>query len=247
MIVGRLLAPLRRWKRFRAELDAVRDVAEFLEISPREALDRARVKETPQEDVLWNERDRKDKEAYRDYYARNLHYLERQDWYNRNADMNFLKYVPSSGSMLDYGCGTAYVAFKAARVRGDIELNLADIPEAMTAEYARWRLDKYGISYEWFDIPEEEKIDYGKEFDFIRCSDVLEHTFHPDRVMENFHEYLKPGGALMFDFLRDVSCEKENTTEAQALRERTLAFVEENFEVIEKRGHHYLVRKPERT
>jgi len=64
------------------EHNAVKDVAEYLKISRSEALQRARIKDTVGEDCLWNAYNRLSKEDYRDYYNKNIHYLERQDWYN---------------------------------------------------------------------------------------------------------------------------------------------------------------------
>ncbi|MFC1735593.1 class I SAM-dependent methyltransferase [Candidatus Hydrogenedentota bacterium] len=237
------LAPFWRLRDLLIQLRSVRDVAEYQKISVIEAVKRARIKETPEEEKLWNEFDRQAKIDYRDYYARNPHYIERHDWTNRAPNLSFLKHIPQSGAFLDYGCGTAYVAFRAKQKRCDISLHLADIPEAMTKDYAQWRLRKHNLSFAWHDIPLDEQIDFGAKFDFIRCHDVLEHTFHPDAVVGNFLASLKTGGILSFDFLVDSEFDKENTRESQALRERTLEIALAGTEVLEQHDNYYLVRK----
>jgi len=165
---------------------------------------------------------------------------------NRYANLFFLDYVPRSGNILDYGCGTAYVFFKAKRKRCDINIHLADIPEAVTKEFAEWRFNKYKLEYNWYDIPKNEKLAYDTLFDYIRCHEVLEHTFHPDVVIEKFFSSLRLGGFLSFDFLKDTVCRKENTKQSQDLRDVTLKYVKKNCEIVYQKRATYLVRKPQK-
>jgi len=225
------------------EINAVSQVAEYLGVEAKEVVRRARIKDTTEESKLWNDLNASTKADYRSYYAQNIHYLERQDWYNRYKRVSFEKYIPWSGSYLDYGCGTAFVASRLHKKRADINIHLADIPEAMTVEFAKYRFDSQSAKYTWYSIPADEHIEFKEKFDFIRCCDVLEHTFHPDRVMENFYFSLKPNGIILFDFLLDPLAEKENTFEAQKLRDKTLDFVHDNFIIIKQKRAHYLVQK----
>lgn len=225
------------------QYQSVKDVSEYLNIPVSVGLRQAKIKDSDSEDILWRQQERHDKADYRDYYSKNSHYLERQDWYNRSCDLRFLRFIPFQGNMLDYGCGTAYVAFKAKRKRKDISLHIADIPEALTKDFTIWRLKKHGFEFSWYDIDKEENDKFPVKFDFIRCHDVLEHTFHPDRTIKNLFESLESGGVLSFDFLKDDEFRKENTREAQELRSETLRFVEDHFDIMKKKGHNYLVRK----
>ena len=226
------------------EINAVSQVAEYLGLEPKEVIRRARIKDTSEESELWNYLNASTKAGYRSYYAQNIHYLERQDWYNRHKRVSWVKYIPRSGNYLDYGCGTGFVASRVHKSRPDINIHLADIPEAMTVEFAKYRFDSQNAKYTWHSIPSDEYVDFIEKFDFIRCCDVLEHTFHPDRVMENFYLSLKPGGTILFDFLLDPLADKENTVQAQELRSKTLAFVHDNFIIIKQKRAQYLVQKP---
>lgn len=233
--------PLLDWYK---QIQSVRDVADYLEISRFEALRKARIKKSLEGESLWNEYERRTKDDYHDFYAKTVRYTVRQDWYNRNNDLSFLKLIPPFGNLLDYGCGTAYVAFKAKQKRPDIEILLADLPEAMTKKFAIWRLQRYNLEFKWFDIPKDEKVNFSDaKFDFIRCHDVFEHTFHPDVVINNFFKSLKHGGFLSFDFLEDPTCHRENTREAQELRDNVMEFVEKHFKLIRRIGGYNLVQK----
>ena len=228
---------------------ALEDVCTYLGIERIEAIRRASIKDTPEESALWGAINRTTKKHYRDYYSKNIHYIERQDWYNRFPDLGFLKMVPTSGKVMDYGCGTAHVILQAAKKRKDLDIHLADIPEAITKNYAIYRFKKHGISATWWDIPENEQLIGVKgDFDFIRCHDVFEHTFHPDVVMKRFVAMLKHGGGLAFDFMdEDGDYAKEKTKESMMLREKVLQTVRENFQIIKESAglqqNNWLVRK----
>ena len=125
------------------EAIALEDVSTYLGIERIEAIRRASVKDTPEESELWGALNRTTKKHYRDYYSKNIHYLERQDWYNRFPDLGFLKMVPVNGKVMDYGCGTAHVFLQAAKKRKDLDIHLADIPEALTKNYAIYRFKKH--------------------------------------------------------------------------------------------------------
>ena len=228
---------------------ALEDVCAYLDIDRIEAIRRASIKDTPEESALWEAINRTTKKHYRDYYSKNIHYIERQDWYNRFPDLGFLKMVPAYGKIMDYGCGTAHVVLQAAKKRKDLDIHLADIPEAMTKDYAIYRFKKHGIKATWWDIPENEQLIGVKgNFDFIRCHNVFEHTFHPDVVMNTFVAMLKQGGVLSFDFIEDDGdYSKEKTKESMMLREKVFQTVRENFQIIKKSGgfnqNIWLVRK----
>lgn len=225
------------------EIKSCKDVSEYLKLDIHKVIKRARVKDTKQEDKLWNNLKPIDKEGYRLYYNKNIHYLERQDWYNRHYKLSSLMKIPKNGNFLDYGCGTAFVAVKLVKKRNDINIYLADIKESLTKDFAKWRFKKNNIKINWFDIPNNEVINYKTKFDYIRCCDVLEHTFHPNIVVKGFYDSLVDGGILEFDFLFDPDAKKENTSEAQILRDETLNFIDENFIKIEQNGNRHLVRK----
>ena len=65
------------------------------------------------------------------------------------------------------------------------------------------------------------------------------------KVVKTFFDSLNVGGYLDVDFVFDPQCKKENTPEAQAAREKTLAFIENNFKVLyaKRKTGRYLCQK----
>ncbi len=50
-----------------------------------------------------------------------------------------------------------------------------------------------GIDFEKDDIPYEEG-----RFDYVICSEVVEHLFYPEKILNEIKRVLKPGGILVF-------------------------------------------------
>lgn len=45
-----------------------------------------------------------------------------------------------------------------------------------------------------FDVFNAEELDDREQVDFILCTEVIEHTRHPEKVIEHIHKKLSPGG-----------------------------------------------------
>ena len=225
--------------------DELTDIAEYLSLSVEKLLTRAKIKDTVSESILWNEKKRMSTDDYRDYYSKNIHYLERQDYYNLNHPrllMEFRK-LKKNAKILDYGCGTAMLAFNAKKTRNNLKIFLADIPEAVTKKYVFWRFKKHNLDFNWIDIPNNELIEKSFKFDLIRCHDVLEHSFHPLKVMKFFYNSLNNDGFITFDYLKSNRIEKEVTFESQKSREEVMNFVKLNFKIIYSYKNKYVVKK----
>ena len=175
--------------------NCLKDAAEYLDCTVDEILHRSRKKTNePDLEPLWNKYQRNTEEDYRDFWAKCEYIIGRQEWYNYHRRIKFKRLIPKYGNYLDYGCGTAYVAFKLKKNRPDINIFLADIPEGITKRFVLWRMQKYDLDFEWYDIPKNEIVNFQCKFDFIRCFDVLEHTFHPYNTVKNLESYLKSNG-----------------------------------------------------
>jgi len=216
-----------------------------MKVNKETSLSNALIKNTLNEKYLWNLKKRESIEDYREYYSKNIHYLERQDYYNLNH-LNILtefRNLRKNASILDYGCGTAVLSFYAKKKRKDLKIFLADIPEAITKHYVFWRFKKYKLDFKWIDIPKNEKIEDSYKFDLIRCHDVLEHSFYPMEVIKYFAKSLKDDGYLTFDYLKSDIIDKEVTQVSQDTREEFMNFVNLHFKFIYSLKEKYVVQK----
>jgi len=72
------------------------------------------------------------------------------------------------------------------------------------------------------------------QYDAIFCLETLEHLPRPVATLRHFHSALRPGGVLIFDYIRSEAIGLDT---AAGLRDRdeALAFVVEHFDVLEGR------------
>jgi 2-polyprenyl-3-methyl-5-hydroxy-6-metoxy-1,4-benzoquinol methylase len=146
----------------------------------------------------------------------------------------FARYVPRGGRVAEYGCGTAPLLVALARRYRHLDLQLvgADIPHLLF-HYARWRLsDSPFVS--WVAIQSDDDTPLSGRYDTIFCLEVLEHVPRPIAVVRHLYEVLRPGGHLVFDYIRS---EGTGLDTVASLRDRlpALRYVLENFEVVQGR------------
>lgn len=101
------------------------------------------------------------------------------------------KYCPGFRSMLEIGCGTAYVLSGVARDFPDARLVGSEIFVA-------------GLGFAAGRVPSAEfvqmdarAIPFREEFDVVGAFDVIEHIEEDERVLAQMHEALVPGGRLV--------------------------------------------------
>lgn len=102
------------------------------------------------------------------------------------------KVITKTGTALDIGCNCGYYSnmisqFGFEKVRG------VDIDE---------RLIKLGKEYFESDtlkleIFNAEELDATNKVDFILCTEVIEHTHHPEKVIKNIKQLLNVGGVAV--------------------------------------------------
>jgi len=146
----------------------------------------------------------------------------------------FTTYVPRGGRVAEYGCGIAPVVTALARYYRHLDLQLvgADIPHLLF-HYARWkfRADRFVAMV---PIRPNDDAPLPGEFDTIFCLETFEHLPRPIAVAQHFHRALKPGGYLVFDYIRSNG---RGLDTASALRDRasTLEFILKHFDIVQGR------------
>ena len=134
-------------------------------------------------------------EGFKEEYFRELARLEGENFWFRARNRLILwalrTYGPGFGSMLEVGCGTAYVlsgvaaAFPQARLTGS---------EAFTEglRFARQRLP--GVEFLQMDA---RRIPFAGEFDVVGAFDVIEHIREDEAALAQMYQALRPGGLLV--------------------------------------------------
>ena len=144
----------------------------------------------------------------------------------------FVKYIPRRGSVCEYGCGAAPIATSLVKYYPHLNLRItcADIPH-MIFHYTRWKFRscpfvRAVMIHPGNDAPLDE------EYDTIFCLEVFEHLPRPLPVLQHLEACLKPGGHLVFDYVRS---EGKGLDTAAGLRDRlkVLRYVSDRFTVIE--------------
>ena len=179
--------------------------------------------------------DAKHLEAWRD--PRHVYYLFSHPYREALSPLRvhpYVRHLRRGGRVAEYGCGTAPIlAALAGRYRHlNLRLVGADLPHLLF-HFARWRFrDAPFVTM----VPIEPGNDapLTGEYDAIFCLETLEHLPRPIPVLEHLHRVLKPGGALIFDYVRSDGTGLDTAT---SLRDRlpALRFVLEHFDIVSGR------------
>lgn len=182
-----------------------------------------------------NENDKKNfLEAWQKH--ENIHILFHTIWYHaKTAYLSFypfLKYLPKKGRILEYGCGIAPITQGLLKYQPHrkYEFTIADIIQ-INFLYAVYRLGNYKNVEYLILAPYENCIKKAVHYDVIICSAVFEHLPNPLEVVADFYESLKPGGMLIFDFIKGQS-EGLDTKKAVEERSAVLEYIKKNFKVV---------------
>jgi SAM-dependent methyltransferase len=142
----------------------------------------------------------------------------------------FMPYIPKNGHICEYGAGAAPITYAIRRFyqrRWQITATIVDIP-SWSFDYARWTF----ADTSWVDCVEltpHDDAPLRDAYDTIICNVVFEHLPRPMAVAQHFHDSLKPGGYLVFDYIESVGTGLDTKT---ALRNRTavLQWIADHFQ-----------------
>ncbi|PIQ97623.1 MAG: hypothetical protein COV67_03245 [Nitrospinae bacterium CG11_big_fil_rev_8_21_14_0_20_56_8] len=97
-------------------------------------------------------------------------------------------------TILDLGCGSGYWTDRIARLYPWTQVVGADCGEEFIAK-AR---DRYASDRASFQVEHFERLSFQDgSFDCVYADNVLEHAWDVDRVLEEIHRILRPGGVLI--------------------------------------------------
>lgn len=91
-------------------------------------------------------------------------------------------FIQSKKSVLDVGCGNSRLPVVLKEKGVDIEV--ADISDEVLKGF-----EKYGIKSNRIDLENISALNFGKKFDYIILSEVLEHTKNPEEIINKLKNF----------------------------------------------------------
>jgi len=158
------------------------------------------------------ERDSWRLEAFERAYAEVGCYRDHYDWARRSGiptEVEDYRYprikgwlidqvAPQRGqALLDVGCGSGFLLFDLRRRHPGLRLCGIDVSLAHLASLARRKRDDHitdilALASDGEDLPFPDGT-----FDWVTCSEVLEHIHAPEQAIREMYRVLKPGGTLL--------------------------------------------------
>jgi len=106
---------------------------------------------------------------------------------------------PKNIQVLDYGCGSGIYGLKLALAGYDV--TLADLP-SKTFKFIQFICKKHNLKVKFQELSGDNYALFGK-FDYIICTDVLEHVDEPEELLRILIEHMDDNGwifiATFFD------------------------------------------------
>jgi SAM-dependent methyltransferase len=100
------------------------------------------------------------------------------------------------GTVLDYGAGIGTFVLLCARI--GIDCTYAEL-ESQTFRYGAWRASLHAGSaarVSFVEIQDDGHVPPG-QWDAVICTEVLEHVFEPETLLDGLIERVRPGGLLV--------------------------------------------------
>lgn len=137
--------------------------------------------------------------------------------------------------VMEYGCSTAPVAttlFEFDRLE-NYDVTLVDIP-TICLHYAAYKFQAWpNVRVTRLEESNDLQLDLAAcgTFDAIFCITVFEHLNQPFETMKRFHQALRPGGLLFFDYILGEA-DGLDTKQGQEQRKEVLRWAQEKFTLL---------------
>lgn len=139
-------------------------------------------------------------------------------------------------SFLEYGSGIAPITksfFTFFNTSTDSEASIADIA-TLSFHYAKFRFAKES-NLKSINLTVKNEFllpnDFEDKVEVTFCITVFEHLHDPLIVANTLNDHLKSGGVLVFDYPKSSGGGMDTLSSAK-LRNRTLRYIEDNFEIV---------------
>jgi SAM-dependent methyltransferase len=144
----------------------------------------------------------------------------------------FLKFMPKSGRILEYGSGIAPITKGLLKFlpHRQYRFKICDILQ-INFLYAIYTVGVFkNVEYEIL-TPYHNTVNEVNLYDVIICKTVLEHVANPLEVVESFYNSMRPKSLFVFDYVLSSGGGLDSKKSAEQ-RDSVLDFIENNFEVI---------------
>src|SRR5438128_3115389 len=99
-------------------------------------------------------------------------------------------------TLLDYGCGDGTFLAMLSQTSDRPAIALGAEIDRSQVEDCRARLGDYS-NLTFLLVDEVRRSEHPQSYDVIVCMEVLEHVIAVDRVLDDLHQLLRPGGHLV--------------------------------------------------
>jgi SAM-dependent methyltransferase len=165
-----------------------------------------------------------------------LHLVYKESIITELAVLRLLeKFRPEYTRLLEFGSATAPITttlFEFFPATSDLKVYVTDI-ETLAFHYAAYKFrDVKAVTAFPLLATDDFLLTLPEPVDAIFCLTVFEHLNKPLETIKRFQQYLKPGGLLIFDYLKG---EGEGLDTHHAVRERqaVLAYIQNNFDLLQ--------------
>jgi 2-polyprenyl-3-methyl-5-hydroxy-6-metoxy-1,4-benzoquinol methylase len=140
----------------------------------------------------------------------------------------YARYLRRGGDVCEYGCGLAPMTTGLIRFYRhlNVRITCADLPGLMF-HFARWKFRAYPF-VRMVAIKPDAPPPLGDRFDVVFCLQVFKYVPNPVVVVRQLDEAMRPGGHLVFDYVRGSAVSDESDARVEALR-----YITERFDVVE--------------